>query len=192
MSQSPNLHLAMQLLISSWKLIVLVWCDCVQCRPSCVKCKQQFVCWTNGSFAYWTEAKCLTLHNQNFYPVHRSNMVSHILLYGNSTKWIMLSRIPLFIWFSFVEENAEKEAKKKNNNKKIKERKIRLWWILNPSSQIWVEWNSQLFLQFFQLMCIAEDQFVIWLLHVIVLQSPSWSQSWRTSRENHTHDSTIF
>ena len=25
----------------------------------------------------------------------------------------MLSRIPLFIWFSFVEENAEKEAKKK-------------------------------------------------------------------------------
>ena len=48
---------------SSWKLIVLVWCDCVQCRPSCVKCKQQFVCWTNGSFAYWTEAKCLTLYN---------------------------------------------------------------------------------------------------------------------------------
>ena len=40
-------------------------------------------------------------------------MVSHILLYGNSTKWIMLSRIPLFIWFSFVEENAEKEALKK-------------------------------------------------------------------------------
>lgn len=25
----------------------------------------------------------------------------------------MLSRIPLFIWFSFVEENAEKEALKK-------------------------------------------------------------------------------
>ena len=40
-------------------------------------------------------------------------MVSHILLYENSTKWIMLSRIPLFIWFSFVEENAEKEALKK-------------------------------------------------------------------------------
>lgn len=40
-------------------------------------------------------------------------MVSHILLYGNSTKWIMLSWIPLFIWFSFVEENAEKEALKK-------------------------------------------------------------------------------
>ena len=40
-------------------------------------------------------------------------MVSHILLYENSTKWIMLSRIPLFIWFSFVQENAEKEALKK-------------------------------------------------------------------------------
>ena len=40
-------------------------------------------------------------------------MVSHILLYGNFTKWIILSRIPLFIWFSFVEENAEKEALKK-------------------------------------------------------------------------------
>ena len=75
-------------------------------------------------------------------------MVSHILLYENSAKWIILSQIPLFIWFSFVEENAEKEAKKKINNKKIKKRKIRLWWILNPSSQIWVEWNSQLSLQF--------------------------------------------
>lgn len=31
---------------------------------------------------------------------------------------------------------------------KIKKRKIRLCWILNPSSPIWVEWNSQLFLQF--------------------------------------------
>ena len=47
-------------------------------------------------------------------------MVSHILLYGNSTKWIILSWIPFFIWFSFVEENAEKEALKK---RKIKEKK---------------------------------------------------------------------
>ena len=43
-------------------------------------------------------------------------MVSHILLYGNSTQWIILSRIPLFIWFSFVEENAQKEALKKKKS----------------------------------------------------------------------------
>ena len=47
-------------------------------------------------------------------------MVSYILLYGNSTKWIVLSRIPLFICFSFVEENAEKETLKKNRKNKEK------------------------------------------------------------------------
>ena len=31
----------------------------------------------------------------------------------------MLSRIPLFIWFSFVEENAEKEALKKKKNQAL-------------------------------------------------------------------------
>ena len=47
-------------------------------------------------------------------------MVSHILLYENSTQWIILSQIPLFIWFSFVEENAEKETLKKRKNKEKK------------------------------------------------------------------------
>ena len=31
----------------------------------------------------------------------------------------MLSRIPLFIWFSFVEENAEKEALKIKKNQAL-------------------------------------------------------------------------
>ena len=92
-------------------------------------------------------------------------MVSHILLYGNSTKWIILSWIPFFIWFSFVEENAEKEALKK---RKIKEKKNQALLDFEPLflDMSWMKRSA--FSAIFQLMCIGEDQFVVWLLHLIV------------------------
>lgn len=55
----------------------------------------------------------------------------------------------LFLFgFHLLKWNNCRERSQKKKKKKIKERKIRLWWILNPSSQIWVDWNSQLSLQF--------------------------------------------
>lgn len=92
-------------------------------------------------------------------------MVSHILLYENSTQWIILSQIPLFIWFSFVEENAEKETLKKRKNKEKKNQALLDFEPLFPDMS-WMKLSA--FSAIFQLMCIGEDQFVVWLLHLIV------------------------